>query len=218
MKKFLILASLLAMVCTASAQTSPEETATGKIGGATLVIMYCAPSVRGRKIFGDGGRVMQDPTAPIWRAGANSATAFHTDADLNIAGLAVPKGDYTLYVNVKDPDAWELVINKQTGQWGTQYDASKDLGRVKMQMTKPPAPIEMLKYTISGTGGNRAHPACLGEPRRFGGRHRQVANQMLEVAAPSHSCSWGCVSTPGTGVLLKAEHATQYELRIKPVP
>ena len=98
---------------------------------------------------------MGDPTAPIWRAGANSATAFHSDADLNIAGLAVPKGDYTLYVNVKDPDAWELVINKQTGQWGTEYDASKDLGRVKMQMTKPPALIEMLKYTITGTGGNK---------------------------------------------------------------
>jgi hypothetical protein len=76
MKKFLIWASLLAAVCTASAQTSPDETATGKIGAATLVIKYCAPSVRGRKIFGDGGRVMQDPTAPIWRAGANSATAF----------------------------------------------------------------------------------------------------------------------------------------------
>jgi hypothetical protein len=155
MKKFLLLASLLTLVCTASAQTSPDETATGKIGGATLVIKYCAPSVRGRKIFGDGGLVMGDPTAPIWRAGANSATAFHSDADLNIAGLAVPKGDYTLYVNVKDPDAWELVINKHTGQWGTEYDASKDLGRVKMQMTKPPAPIEMLKYTISSTGGTK---------------------------------------------------------------
>ena len=107
---------------------SPPETATGKIGNATLVIKYCAPSVRGRQIFGEGGRVMQDPTAPIWRAGANEATAFHTDADLNIGGLAVPKGDYTLYVNVKDPNAWELVINKQTGQWGTKYDASQDLG------------------------------------------------------------------------------------------
>ena len=155
MKHFLIWASLLMLVCSASAQTRPDETATGKIGGATLTIKYCAPSVRGRKIFGEGGRVMQDPTAPIWRAGANSATAFHTDADLNIGGLAVPKGDYTLYVNVKDPDAWELVINKQTGQWGTEYDASKDLGRVKMEMTKPPALIEMLKYTISSSGGNK---------------------------------------------------------------
>ena len=98
---------------------------------------------------------MQDPTAPIWRAGANSATAFHTDGDLNIAGLAVPKGDYTLYVNVKDPDAWELVINKQTTQWGTEYDSSKDLGRVKMEMKTPPALIEMLKYTIRSTGGDK---------------------------------------------------------------
>jgi hypothetical protein len=154
-KHFLILAGLLMALGSASGQVSPPETANGKIGNATLVIKYCAPSVLGRQIFGEGGRVMQDPTAPIWRAGANDATAFHTSADLMIGGLAVPKGDYTLYVNVKDPDAWELVINKQTGQWGTSYDASQDLGRVKMQMSKPPALIEVLKYTISSTGGNK---------------------------------------------------------------
>jgi hypothetical protein len=154
-KYFLVLAGLLMALGSASGQVSPPETANGKIGNATLVIKYCAPSVLGRQIFGEGGRVMHDPTAPIWRAGANDATAFHTSADLMIGSLAVPKGDYTLYVNVKDPDAWELVINKQTGQWGTSYDASQDLGRVKMQMSKPPALIEVLKYTISSTGGNK---------------------------------------------------------------
>jgi hypothetical protein len=154
-KHFLVLAGLLMALGSASAQVSPPETASGKIGNAMLAIKYCAPSVRGRQIFGEGGRVMQDPTAPFWRAGANDATAFHTSADLMIGGLAVPKGDYTLYVNVKDPDAWELVINKQTGQWGTSYDASQDLGRVKMQMSKPPALIEELKYTISSGGANK---------------------------------------------------------------
>ena len=155
MKCFLVWVSLMVALSPAFGQTSPPETATGKIGNATLVIKYCAPSVRGRQIFGDGGKVMQDPTAPIWRAGANEATAFHTDRDLNVAGLAVPKGDYTLYVNVKDADAWELVINKQTGQWGTKYDQSQDLGRVKMDMKTPPAPIEVLKYAITSTGGNK---------------------------------------------------------------
>jgi len=155
MKKILIWASLMVALSPAFGQTSPPETAKGKIGNATLAIKYCAPSVRGRQIFGEGGKVMQDPTAPIWRAGANDATAFHTDSDLNIAGLAVPKGDYTLYVNVKDPDAWQLVINKQTGQWGTNYDQAQDLGRVKMDMKTPPAPIEVLKYTITSTGGNK---------------------------------------------------------------
>ncbi len=155
MKYFLILAGLLGALCSASAQTSPPETASGKIGSAMLTIKYCAPSVRGRQIFGAGGLLAQDPTAPIWRAGANDATAFHTSADVMIGGLAVPKGDYTLFVNVKDPDAWELVINKQTGQWGLTYDASQDLGRVKMEMSKPPVLVEMLKYTISSTGGNK---------------------------------------------------------------
>ena len=69
---------------------------------------------------------------PAWRAGANSATTFHTDADLDVGGLDVPKGTYTLYVWVQDPASWQLIINKQTGQWGLSYAASQDLGRVKM--------------------------------------------------------------------------------------
>jgi hypothetical protein len=62
------------------------------------VIRYAAPSVRGRQIFGEGGLLSRDPMYPAWRAGANSATSSHTDADLDVGGLSVPKGEYTLYV------------------------------------------------------------------------------------------------------------------------
>lgn len=137
-------------------QSSPPATESLKINGKALTIKYCAPSVRGRKIFGEGGLISHDPNYPVWRAGANSATAFHTDADLNIAGLNVPKGDYTLYAVVQNPDAWELIVNKQTGQWGLTYDASQDLGRVKMTMSKPAAPVETLKYTLTDEGGGKA--------------------------------------------------------------
>lgn len=147
--------ALLAAAAIAPAQQSPPQTATGAIGGKTITIKYHAPSVRGRKIFGEGGLVMKDPTAPVWRAGANNATALTTEGDLSIGSVAVPKGNYTLYVDVKDPDAWVLIINKQTGQWGTKYDAGQDLGRVKMQMSKPPALIETLKYTITDAGGGK---------------------------------------------------------------
>jgi hypothetical protein len=125
------------------------------INGKTVSINYSAPGVNGRegKLFGKDGRIGQDPNYPVWRAGANSATAFHTDADLKVGGLAVPKGDYTLYVNLADPDNWELIINKQTGQWGLTYDGGQDLGRVKMTMSKPPSSIEKLKYTLSDSGG-----------------------------------------------------------------
>lgn len=137
------------------AQQSPPAEASVTVAGKKITIEYSAPSVHGRKIFGEGGLVSRDPTYPAWRAGANSATAFHTDANLDIGGLAVPKGDYTLYCWVKNPDAWELIISKDTGQWGLSYNPSHDLGRVKMTMSKPPAPVEKLKYSLTGQGGNK---------------------------------------------------------------
>lgn len=146
-----VLALAMSMACA----QSPRAQATINVGGKRIAITYSAPSVRGRQIFGDGGLVSRDPTYPAWRAGANAATAFHTDADLDIGGVSVPKGDYTLYCWVKNPDAWELIINKETGQWGLSYDAKQDLGRVKMVMSKPPSPIEVLKYTLTNQGGNK---------------------------------------------------------------
>jgi hypothetical protein len=135
---------------------SPPAQASVTIGGKKISIQYSSPSVRGRKIFGDGGLLSQDPTYPAWRAGANSATTFTTAGDLDVGGLAVPKGTYTLYAWVKNPDAWELIISKQTGQWGLSYTPSMDLGRVKMTMSKPPAVVEALKYTLTDKGNNKA--------------------------------------------------------------
>ena len=132
---------------------SPPAETSVTIAGKALTIKYSAPSVRGRKIFGEGGVVSQDSTYPVWRAGANTATAFHTDADLDIKGLAVPKGDYTIYVLV-NAQPWQLIINKQTGQSGMTYDQNQDLGRIPMDMSKPPAPIETYKMTLSSTGAN----------------------------------------------------------------
>ncbi len=129
---------------------SPAATTSVTVDGKTLSIKYSAPSMRGRKIFGE-----LVPNGKVWRAGANEATAFHTDADLDINGLAVPKGDYTLYV-LPEGDQWTLIVNKQTGQWGTVYKQDMDLGRVKMQMGKTSAPVETYKMTLSEAGAKKA--------------------------------------------------------------
>jgi hypothetical protein len=150
-KSVLMSAALLTAAMFSAQGQSPSATTTATIGGKQLTIKYNAPSVRGRQIFGEGGIVSHDPTYPVWRAGANSATAFHTDADLNIKGLKVPAGDYTVFVQVT-PEPWQLIINKQTHQWGLAYDKSQDLGRVPMSVTKPSAPIETLKISLSSTG------------------------------------------------------------------
>ena len=151
-KPTLTLVALVAFSASPLLAQSPAATATATINGKSLAVRYAAPSVRGRQIFGAGGLVSKDPTYPVWRAGANAATMFTTDADLVIGGLAVPKGTYTLYAGVQNPNAWDLIINKQTGQWGLSYDPKQDLGRVKMTMGKPPALVETLKYTIADKG------------------------------------------------------------------
>jgi hypothetical protein len=155
MTKSVLICAVLAMTASLSfAQKSPPADTSLTVGGKTVTIKYSAPSVRGRQIFGDGGLLSHDPHYPVWRAGANSATALHTDANLDIQGLKVPAGDYTLFVNVADPDHWELIVSKDTKEWGLAYKENMDLGRVKMNMSKPPAPIEVYKMTLSGSGGN----------------------------------------------------------------
>jgi hypothetical protein len=157
MKPSIALAACVVMLnlgLLAQGQASPAAVARTSVNGNTLQISYSAPSVRGRQIFGAGGLVSKDGTYPVWRAGANDATAFHTDADLLVGTLAVPKGDYTLFVLVQDPNAWQLIVNKQTGQWGLTYDPKQDLGRVPMKMAVPPSPIEQLKYLLTNTGAN----------------------------------------------------------------
>src|ERR1700676_2312985 len=151
LKKFAI--ALTGLAGLVSAQ-SPGAEASATIAGKSITIKYSSPSVRGRQIFGDGGVVSRDSTYPVWRAGANAATTLQTAANLDVAGLNVPAGTYTLYVLVKDSENWKLIINKQTGQNGDSYDPSMDLGRVDMKMEKPPVAIEKLKYTITTSGNN----------------------------------------------------------------
>lgn len=138
----------------AFAQQSPPADTSVTIGGKTITIKYSAPSVRGRKIFGDGGLISGDPNYPVWRAGANAATSLDTTGELTIGTLKVPAGKYTLFV-LLDNAGWQLIVNKQTGQSGLDYDAKQDLGRVKMTMGKPASLVEKYKMTLAAAGGNK---------------------------------------------------------------
>jgi hypothetical protein len=159
MKRTLFCAFAIAL-CAAWAQPqkkgplSPPAETTVTIAGKNISIKYSAPSMRGRKIFGEEGIIRKDPTWPVWRAGANAATAFHTDADLTIGSLNVPAGDYTLFV-LPETGKWQLIVNKQTKQWGLSYAQAQDLGRVPMTTTKAPSPIETFYIKLSQAGSNK---------------------------------------------------------------
>lgn len=106
---------------------SPPATAETTLAGKKITINYSAPSVRGRKIMG-GDPV---PYGKVWRTGANPATTLITEGNLKIGTLSVPAGTYTLYT-LPDAQNWMLIVNKQTGQWGTVYNEDQDLGRTPL--------------------------------------------------------------------------------------
>lgn len=130
---------------------SPPGTASVKFDdGKTIVIDYSRPSVRDRKIF--GGLVAY---GQVWRTGANSATSLKTDVDLTIGGAAVPAGSYTLFT-IPSESGWKLIINKQTGQWGTDYDEKQDLARVEMKVANNAAATEQFTISLDKTGAKSA--------------------------------------------------------------
>jgi hypothetical protein len=124
-----------------SKRPSPPGTAEVTLKGKTVTIDYSRPSMKGRKIMGE-----LVPYGKVWRTGANEATTLTTPVDLNMGGTKVPAGKYTLWTLPSAGD-WKLIINKQTGQWGTNYDEKQDFVRIDMQKKELSAPVE--QFTIS---------------------------------------------------------------------
>jgi Protein of unknown function (DUF2911) len=167
-----ILSTALFLTALATAQVKMDELKTNNaqspnadtsvtLNGKQVWIAYHAPSVRGRKIFGGEGALQ--PEGSIWRLGADYATVLHTDADLDLNGVSVPKGDYTLYADL-DKGQWKLIVNKTLMDgarhiWGIKRDGSStdnpatEIGRAPMTMGKPGSPVETLKINLSNAGG-----------------------------------------------------------------
>jgi hypothetical protein len=130
-------------------QLSVRDTMQVQIGNAMFTVDYGRPRMRGRKLLGD---VL--PYDRVWRTGANAATQFTTSAPIKLAGMQVPAGTYTLWT-VPHTDGADLIVNKQSGQWGTEYNGSRNLGIAKMMTETLSVPVEA--FTISIEPGDTKH-------------------------------------------------------------
>ena len=118
--------------------------------GGMVIVDYGRPSARERSVW--GGTLV--PFDSVWRAGANDATHLFTTRTLTLGSLTLPPGMYSLWVQHMR-NGTVLIVNKQTGQWGTQYDASQDLGRVPMQMANTPSHVELFTLNVRALGPMR---------------------------------------------------------------
>jgi hypothetical protein len=136
-------------------QLSVRDTVHAAIGNATFAVDYGRPLMRGRKLLGD---VL--PYDRVWRTGANEATQFTTSAPIKLAGMLVAAGTYTLWT-IPHTGTVDLIVNKQTGQWGTEYNRSLNLGTAKIASEALTTPVEA--FTISIVPADTKHGTLIME-------------------------------------------------------
>ncbi len=125
-------------------RVSPKETTTGEINGVEVSINYCAPSVKGRKIWGE-----LVPYDKIWRAGANEATTIEFGKDISIQNNKLPAGKYSFFV-IPNKEKCTLIFNNDFKQWGSyNYSMDKDQLRIDVRPNLNSKSIEKLVYEIS---------------------------------------------------------------------
>ena len=120
---------------------SPGATTVETIHGATLEVAYSRPAKRGRDIWGT-----LVPHDGVWRTGANAATILTTGSGLVVGGAELPAGSYTLWSTYSE-DSQQLIINSETGQWGTAYNAENDFATIEMTKSELSGMLE--RFTIS---------------------------------------------------------------------
>jgi hypothetical protein len=130
-------------------QLSPRDTVRSTIGSDSIMIDYSRPLARGRTLV--GGII---PYERVWRTGANAATQFFTSAPIRLAGIQLAAGAYTLWT-VPHQNGVDLVVNGQSGQWGTEYNHARDVGVARMQSTTNSAPVD--QFTISVVANDAKH-------------------------------------------------------------
>jgi hypothetical protein len=163
----ILLAPVIALCCAAglfaqigpghSKYTSPPAQSSVTVAGKKITVDYYAPSMHDRKVM--GGLV---PFGVVWCTGANIATKITADAPLHIGTLDLPKGEYSIWTLPGEKE-WTLIINKETGQFHLNYNASLDFGRTKMNLKTLPAPVETFRVDLRNDGGNKGTLALVWE-------------------------------------------------------
>lgn len=156
MKKYFALALMSCLVLTsnslfAQADKSTRKSPPAKVSetlksGATISIDYSQPSLKGRTI----GTDVEPKAGQVWRMGANEATVFETDKDVEVEGKTLAAGKYSLF-GLQDGDEFTLIFNKAWKIWGTNYDANKDQDalRVKVKSKTNKTSQDLLSYAIN---------------------------------------------------------------------
>ncbi|RYZ22229.1 MAG: DUF2911 domain-containing protein [Chitinophagaceae bacterium] len=127
---------------------SPTQVVRQDFGISSVELNYSRPSIKGRKLYSDLA-----PTGQVWRTGANGATRLKFADDVTIGGQQLKAGEYAVFT-VPTPNEWEVIINKGTANWGTDYKQDLDVVRFKVPATNSSNFVETFTMQFANMKNN----------------------------------------------------------------
>jgi hypothetical protein len=171
LKSILLVAAVIASTLPLMAQqkrVSPHETVGAVVDGNRVTVVYGRPYTKDpktgapRKIW--GGLV---PYGKVWRTGADEATLLLTQKPIMFGETTVPAGAYTLYMLPQEDGSAKLIVNKQLGQWGTQYDEKQDLARIDLKKDALEKTADQLTLAVAKNPGGGGVLKIMWEDTQF---------------------------------------------------
>ncbi len=114
------------------------------VDGTKITIEYSRPAVRGRNPF--GGIVHWGER---WTPGANWATTLEIDKDIRLAGHALGKGKYALWLVPREHGDWTFVVHPRARAYHTR---------------RPDTTDAVLRFTVKPDQGEHVERLTFGFP------------------------------------------------------
>ena len=140
----------LAQPAEAQIRGSEKGSVSQTIDGTTITVEYSRPTARGRDLFG-----ALVPWDIVWTPGANWATTLETDKDIQINGVEVAAGAYSVWMTPRQ-GTWTLTLNDNPEFFHFQKP-DPSLGKYNIDIEAESANhMEMLTFTFPHVSGDAA--------------------------------------------------------------
>lgn len=133
---------------------SPKDTVKFELNDLKLKVFYNRPFKKNRDIFG-----ALVPFNEVWRTGANEATTFETNQTLDVNGIPLPVGKYTLWTVPKDT-VWTVIFNSKQYAWGVDsemkpmWDPNYDALKIEVPVHKLNSYVEQFTIAFDNSTDN----------------------------------------------------------------
>jgi hypothetical protein len=132
------------------------------LDGKWIEIASGRPIKRGRDLWGSGadyGKRVKT-IAPVWRAGANVSTQLKSELPLVINSKTIQPGTYTMFIDLKSPTSWTLIVStwpaqttynpgNRTALYGAfNYTPDRDVVRAPMTVSTLPFSMDQLTWAF----------------------------------------------------------------------